>query len=396
VVAKHYERWVYPEPIVDLPAWLLNNWQWFDPSHSFRQLWPNRTDNANLTILIAGCGTNQAAVFAFNNPTAHVVAIDVSQSSLTHHRHLKDTYALDNLELHQMPIEQVEQLGLSFDLIVSTGVLHHLTSPEAGLKALADCLGHDGVIALMVYAHYGRIGVEILQSLFRDLGLAQNEASLAIVKEVLAGLPPEHPIQSYLPLAPDLGFDAGLVDTFLHGRERSYTVDDCLELVASASLVFQEWFFKAPYALPNLEGSPLGEAVAGLPLERQWALMERLCTQNACHFFTACRPERPPHTYRIDFDSDEAIRYVPRFRHRCGLDSGEAFGPGRRIPLDRLQQALLARVDGRRTIAEIADAVQAEEVLPSGQGDGSMAPVLRTLKHFWHADVVAMGIAPLP
>ena len=38
-----------------------------------------------------------------------------------------------------------------------------------------------------------------------------------------------------------------LVDTFLHGRERSYTVDDCIDLVTSAGLVFQGWFLKAPY-----------------------------------------------------------------------------------------------------------------------------------------------------
>jgi hypothetical protein len=36
VVSGQYERWVYPEPIRDLPAWLAGNWQWFDPSHAHR------------------------------------------------------------------------------------------------------------------------------------------------------------------------------------------------------------------------------------------------------------------------------------------------------------------------------------------------------------------------
>ena len=40
--------------------------------------------------------------------------------------------------------------------------------------------------------------------------------------------------------------DAELVDTFLHGRERSYTVDDCIDLVTNAGLVFQGWFNNAP------------------------------------------------------------------------------------------------------------------------------------------------------
>jgi len=29
--------------------------------------------------------------------------------------------------------------------------------------------------------------------------------------------------------------------------ERSYTVDDCLDLVTTAGLEFQGWFMKAPY-----------------------------------------------------------------------------------------------------------------------------------------------------
>ena len=27
VVSSQYERWVYPEPIIDLPAWLEESWQ---------------------------------------------------------------------------------------------------------------------------------------------------------------------------------------------------------------------------------------------------------------------------------------------------------------------------------------------------------------------------------
>jgi hypothetical protein len=35
-VSSQYARWVYPEPIVDVPAWVETNWQWPDPSHSHR------------------------------------------------------------------------------------------------------------------------------------------------------------------------------------------------------------------------------------------------------------------------------------------------------------------------------------------------------------------------
>ena len=75
-------------------------------------------------------------------------------------------------------------------------------------------------MSLMLYARYGRIGVDLLQGVFRDLGLGQDPASLRIVEEALSTLPDDHPVRAYQAIAPDLGYDAGLVDTFLHGREQ--------------------------------------------------------------------------------------------------------------------------------------------------------------------------------
>jgi len=205
VVSAQYRKWVYPEPIGDLPSWLAGNWQWFDPSHAQRMFWPDRDHRPDLEILIAGCGTNQAAVFAYTNPGATVVAVDVSQPSLDHQRFLKEKYRLRNLDLHLLPIEEVGTLGRDFDLVVSTGVLHHMASPEAGMRALAACLRPHGVAAIMLYARHGRIGVEMMQAIFREIGLGQDEASLFTVKEAIALLPADHPVRSYLSFAPICG-----------------------------------------------------------------------------------------------------------------------------------------------------------------------------------------------
>ena len=390
VVSGQYEKWVYPEPIEDLPGWLASNWQWFDPSHAHRILWPDRPYRPDLDILVAGCGTNQAAVIAYTNPDARVVAIDVSRTSLDHHRHLKEKYALENLEVHQLPIEQVASLGRDFDLIISTGVLHHLADPQAGMDALARCLRIDGVIAIMLYARYGRFGVEILQSLFRELGLAQDDPSIEIVKQALASLPDGHPVRSYLAIAPDLDFDAGLVDTFLHGRDRSFTVDDCLDLVTSAGLVFQEWFLKSPYYPFRGIDDAFLSSVAALPQERQWAAMERVNTGNACHFFTACRPDRPAASYRIDWSSAAVASYVPTLRYQCHLDGQDIVRPGWRVSLDPMQVALVRSVDGSRSIGQIVDRAVELGLLSSADPREFGRDLFRSL---WERDFVAVGLA---
>ncbi|MEX0669905.1 MAG: class I SAM-dependent methyltransferase [Pirellulales bacterium] len=394
VVSGQYAKWVYPEPIHDLPSWLAGNWQWFDPVHAHRMFWPDRGYKPDIEILIAGCGTNQAAVFAYTNPGASVVAIDVSQPSLDHHRHLKHKYGMKNLELHLLPIEEVGTLQRDFDLIVSTGVLHHMAVPQSGIKALAGCLRPDGVMALMLYARYGRIGVEMLQGLFRDLGLRQDETSVTMVKEAMATLPQDHPVKSYLAVAPDLAFDAGLVDTFLHGRDRSYTVDDCLDLVASAGLVFQEWFLKSSYEPPVSPGNAFHAAVAALPDAKRWSVMERINTRNGCHFFTACHADRPQATYQIDFASPAALGFVPALRYRCGLDGGELFRPGWRIKLDPVQLALLQEMDGRRTMREIVAAASVRGALPQ-RSAADLEELGRTVfQSLWHRDFLALGLGP--
>jgi SAM-dependent methyltransferase len=394
IVSRQYERWTYPPPITDLGAWLNGNWEWFDPSHAHRILWPDREYKPDADILIAGCGTNQAAVLAYTNPAARVVAVDISQASLDHQQFLKDKHGLWNMELHLLPIEELPTLGLDFDLVVSTGVLHHMADPLTGMKALARVVRPDGVIGAMLYAKYGRLGIDILESVFRDLGLGQDDASIQTVREAISMLSSEHPVQSYLKIAQDLRSDAGLVDTFLHGRQKSYTVDDCLDLVGSAGLEFQGWLLKAPYYAHDLTAPAGGfyPAVNALPEAKIWSVMERIHTLNARHFFMACRPDRPKQNYTIDFSTTDSLDYVPLFRMRCGLSGNEIFRPGWRLRLNPAQLPFVQNIDGRKSIREIAATV--------AQGGGSPRASVADLEKFgrklfqslWRLDFVAMAL----
>lgn len=395
VVAQQYEKWVYPEPIQSLETWLAGNWQWLDPSHGHQVFWPDRPYRPDLDILIAGCGTNQAAVIAYTNPAARVVGVDVSRTSLDHARFLKDKYALKNLELRQLPIEDVGTLGGGFDLVVATGVLHHMVDPAAGMAALAGVMRPDAVAAIMVYARYGRLGVELLQGVFRDMGLRQDENSLALVKAAVESLAPTHPLQSYLSIAPDLAFDAGVVDTFLHGRDRSFTVDECRDLVTGAGLVFQDWFLKTPYYPPTLAepGNAFFAAVDALPETEKWSVMERINTLNGCHFLLATTRERPTESYRIDFTSAAAPLYVPLMRLHCGIDGREIYRPGWSIRLGPAQLALAQNIDGKRTIREIAERVSASGLLGKTGQTEPEAMSLQLFESLWRNDFIAIDLS---
>lgn len=392
--SRKEQRWRFPQPIEDLETWNVANWDWFDPAYSHRILWPDRDYYPELDILIAGCGTNQAAIYAFTNPKAKVVAIDISKPALKHHEYLKDKYGLDNLELHPLPIEKLATLELDFDLVVATGVLGRLKDPVEGMQALGACLRRDGVLAVMVNAKYGRLGVELLESVFEDMGLRQDESSVKLVKETISVLPKGHPFRSYLKIAEDLQSDAALVDTFLGGRQRSFTVEECIDLATSAELAFQGWLHKMPYYPHDLFANKgrLHPFIDALPENEIWSVMERIQTANTSHFFMACRTDRPKKNYKIDFAKVASRDYVPVMRPHCGASEKEIYGPGWRLALGPEQMSFVRCVDGLRTIREIAQLVaQGHEPLPNTAGE--VEKIARELfQSLWRLDLVAMAL----
>ena len=165
IVAAQYRAWVYPAPVQDMAEAVAGGyWDLSDPSLFRRKLWPRTTEPDDLDILVAGCGTNQAACYAFNNRGCRVVGIDLSESSLGHEAYLKQRHGLENLELARVSLGDAVSLGRTFDLVVCTGVLHHLPDPDAGLRRLRDVLRRPhGVMSVMVYGRYPRLGVYMMQ-----------------------------------------------------------------------------------------------------------------------------------------------------------------------------------------------------------------------------------------
>ena len=204
---------------------------------------------------------------------------------------------------------------------------------------------------------------------------------------------PLHPLASYLQIAPDLGDDAGVVDTFLHGREEAYSIDECRALVEESGLAFQDLFLRASYYPPTPTTSPFFTAVAAMPREQQWSIMQRINASNACHYFLACRPERPAESYAINFDSEAALDYVPSFRKACGLiGSAVRRHDGWTRELTSLEAALVEHIDGRRSIAEIIDVVTGSGTVPRADRDAIARTARETFRSLWQVDLLAMRI----
>src|SRR6185369_14330891 len=105
-VRDFYEQYPYPRPIDNLEKYRR---LWQDQQRrraEFHLHFPVRPYRADYSILIAGCGTSQAAKHALRWPEAQVTGIDFSATSTQCTRDLKHKYNLNNLAVHELSIER--------------------------------------------------------------------------------------------------------------------------------------------------------------------------------------------------------------------------------------------------------------------------------------------------
>ena len=294
-VQDFYERYPYPRPVDDLDDYRR---LWQDRNRrraDYHLFWPDRAYREDHSILIAGCGTSQAAKHAMRWPAARVIGIDFSATSVRHTEELKRKYKLDNLEVHQLPIERVDELETSFDQIVCTGVLHHLPDPDAGLRALRSVLEPDGAMHLMVYAPYGRTGIYMLQEFCRRIGIPATDDGIRDLIGALGALPPGHPLGSLLREAPDFRQEAALADALLHPQDRAYSVPQLFDFIERGGLTFGRWVRQAAYS-PRcgvMARLPQASRMAQLPLAEQFAAVELFRGTMVRHSLVVYRDDSP-------------------------------------------------------------------------------------------------------
>jgi SAM-dependent methyltransferase len=375
-VRAFYESHPYPAPVSSLERRLD---LYRDPRRRRAQnllLWPLEKPRADRKILIAGCGTSQAARHAMMEPEARITAIDISETSLRHTRDLRAKHDIRNLQLHRLAIERIEELGETFDQIVCTGVLHHLSDPDAGLRSLRNVLTVDGAMHVMVYAPYGRAGVYMMQDYCRLLGIGVRDAELRDLSKTIQALSSDHPIAGVLKRAKDFAQPDALADALLNPQDRAYSVSQLYEWLERCGLKFGRWHEQALY-LPQcgaIARTPHAARLTALPSRAQHAAMELLRGTMDRHGFITYRDDRERVPQPITFEGDLWRGFVPvrlpwtltvKDRAPRGV-SAVLINPRHMYPdlalfIDAAQERLLKAIDGERSAGEILQSAAKSE-----------------------------------
>jgi SAM-dependent methyltransferase len=272
-IRDQYEQFPYPavaEPEIRLGAdvrLLL----------SYGQL--ERDAGRPLHCLDAGCGRGNGVLGAATlQPDVAFTAIDVNRVALTAAAAKARELGLKNVRFQEVDLMTLEGLDVppgGFDVVISSGVLHHLASPEAGLRHLRRVLAPHGILSLMVYGASGREplyrmvrAIDLLAP--RDRPLVERLAAARRLEREIAGEPLRVGPIELNESVPDNEF----VDRYLNVNETSYDVASLFALLDRCDMRFLRWVEPADWELPwKKEASDLAAHLT--PLER-YRLVEQV------------------------------------------------------------------------------------------------------------------------
>jgi SAM-dependent methyltransferase len=189
------------------------------------------------SVLDAGTGTGHRVIegaAAFKN--TRFTAVDISETPLAIARQTAAHEGVENVAFHRVNIMDGSETFGSFDMVLSMGVIHHLSDPAAGIRNLVRNLADDGILFLYIYGRHGgreRMRRKRIVSLLLNRNKQDFEQGICLVKEL------GFDSSEYgwdLDVGDEKIRDALIVDAYLNVNETLYDFDSIFDLMRSSGL----------------------------------------------------------------------------------------------------------------------------------------------------------------
>jgi SAM-dependent methyltransferase len=225
-----YPRWVKAEP----PGQPLSLDQYLRrrlPSASF-QCSGSRAPE----ILIAGCGTGQHAVeTAQRFAGANVLALDLSMASLTYAARKTRELGRSNIEYCHADLLELGSLERRFDLIESSGVLHHLGDPLTGWRVLLSLLRPAGLMTVGLYSEIARTHIVRARAFIADQGYGSTAEDIRRCRQALFDRGSEF---EHVTASGDFFSTSTCRDLLFHVQEHRFTIPQIADFITQNDLAF--------------------------------------------------------------------------------------------------------------------------------------------------------------
>ncbi|MCB1538596.1 MAG: methyltransferase domain-containing protein [Rhodospirillales bacterium] len=201
-----------------------------------------------LDILIAGCGTGRQVSNVMQYTfEADTLAIDLSRSSLSYAlRKARELGYADRVSFAQMDILDVRTLDRSFDIVMSTGVLHHMQDPMAGWQALVDVARPGAVLQIALYSDIARRHIAQARDVIRREHIPASPEGIRAFRESLRNGAGADDDTAHLIGAGDFYTMSNCRDLLFHVQEHRFTIPQIHDALEKLGLEFEKFDFATP------------------------------------------------------------------------------------------------------------------------------------------------------
>jgi SAM-dependent methyltransferase len=148
-VKEMYEAHPYPRVVDPFNAGSIESYR-----RSFHYLGATPERFGEAVVLDAGCGTGEKSLYMAGLGARHVVGLDLSATSIRHARENAVRYGIRNLTFLNGSVLDLPFPDHSFDVVHSSGVLHHTADPYGGFQELVRVLKPGGIVMVCLYNRY--------------------------------------------------------------------------------------------------------------------------------------------------------------------------------------------------------------------------------------------------
>jgi SAM-dependent methyltransferase len=117
-------------------------------------------------IVDVGCGTGQMSLFLARADRV-VIGADVTRASLQLGTAAAERFGLDRVRFVETDLQRPGLAAGAFDVVFSSGVLHHTADPRRSFSCLARLARPGGAIVLGVYNAFARIPLRLRRMIAR-------------------------------------------------------------------------------------------------------------------------------------------------------------------------------------------------------------------------------------
>ena len=235
-----YPRWRYTN--ISLPE---NFSRWINAEIKPNKIILNK-DFDKPNVLIAGCGTGKHAILATKYKDANITSIDLSLKSLAYAKRKTQDLGLKNIEYLHADILQLKNLNKKFNIIESSGTLHHMKEPIKGLKVLLDVLKNGGYLKLGLYSEIAREHVVKVRELIKKKKFNNTVTDIKTCRQLLVN-EKEDPLLQKAAIGIDFYSTSSVRDLLFHVQEHRFKLPQISKILKNLNLEFLGFIYSNPF-----------------------------------------------------------------------------------------------------------------------------------------------------